>query len=197
MFTGKALVDEQIFLVMAHRVSEVDVFHLPAVPLKLMAHHPVEVLFVHSIVAAQGGTVVIIDDHFGFVMDVIAAEVVNQSRYLALELRVEALDDVQTATARLARHYPVDVGVVVHADADGRKRIQVLIRTAVELCLVELVAQAIEIIEVAGIILVALTHRRVKAVFGNAYALTKNRGLERLGREVTFHLFDVRLAKQL
>ena len=42
----KALVDEEIFFVVAHRVAEIDSLHLPAVAFKLVDDHPVEVLFV-------------------------------------------------------------------------------------------------------------------------------------------------------
>lgn len=89
LFTGKALVDEQVLLIVAHGVSQVDVLHLPAVPLKLVAHHPVEVLFVDGIVAAESSTVVVVNHDFTFMMDVVAAEVINQGRDLAFELRVE------------------------------------------------------------------------------------------------------------
>ena len=197
LFAGKTLVDEQVLLIMAHGVSQVDVLDLPAVPLELVAHHPVEVLFVHGIVAAQGGTVVIIDDYLGLVVGIVAAEVVNERGDLALELRVEALDDVQAAPCGLARHDPVDVGVIVHADADGRIGVHVLVCPAVQLRLAEIIAQAVEIVEVAGVILVRLSHRRIESVFGNADALTKDGCLERLVREVALHLLDIRFTQQL
>ena len=65
------------------------------------------------------------------------------------------------------------------------------------MCIIEVIAEAVQIVEVAGVVLVALAHRRIEAVFGNAYAFAKYRGLEGLGREVTLHLLDVRLAEQL
>ena len=119
LFAGKALVDEQVLLIMAHRVAQVDVLDLPAMPLELMAHHPMEVLLVDGIVAAECGTVVIIDHDLALVVHVVAAEVVNQSRDFALELRVEGLDHIQSASVGLPRHNPIDVGIVVHTDADG------------------------------------------------------------------------------
>ena len=197
LFAGKTLVDEQVLLIMSHGVAQVDVLDLPAVPLKLVAHHPVEVLFVHGIVAAQGGTVVIIDDYLGLVVCIVAAEVIDERGDLALEFRVEALDDVQAAPCGLARHDPVDVGVIVHADADGGIGVHVLVCPAVQLRLAEIVAQAVEVLEVAGVVLVTLTHGRVESVFGNADALTKDGCLERLGREVTLHLLDIRFTQQL
>lgn len=49
---------------------------------------------------------------------IVAAEVVDERRDFALELDVKGFDDVQTAVARLPCNYPVDVGFVVHADAE-------------------------------------------------------------------------------
>lgn len=94
LFTGKALVDEQVLLIMPHGVSQVDVLDLPAVPLELMAHHPVEILFVDGIVAAESSAVVIIDHNLALMVDVVAAKVINERGDFALELRVERLDHV-------------------------------------------------------------------------------------------------------
>ena len=77
LFTGKALVDEQVFLVVTHWVSKVDILDLPTMPLKLMAHHPMEVLLVDGIVAAESSTVVVIHNYLAFVVHVVAAKVVN------------------------------------------------------------------------------------------------------------------------
>ncbi len=51
---------------------------------------------------------------------IIAAEVLNESRYLSLELDIERLDDVELPATRLSCDNPVDVCVVVHTDADRR-----------------------------------------------------------------------------
>ena len=56
---------------------------------------------------------------------VIAAEVLDECRYLAVKLDVEALDYIKAAVARLPGDNPVDVGVVVHAYADGRVGVNV------------------------------------------------------------------------
>ena len=77
LFTGKALVDEQVLLIMPHGVSQIDVLDFPAVPLELVAHYPVEVLLVDGIVAAESSTVVVVHDYFTFVVHVVAAKVVN------------------------------------------------------------------------------------------------------------------------
>ena len=50
LLARKRLVDEQVLLGMAHGVAHVHVDHLPTVQLKLMLHHPAEVLVVDGIV---------------------------------------------------------------------------------------------------------------------------------------------------
>ena len=111
----KALVDEEIFLVVAHRVAEIDSLHQPAVAFKLVDDHPVEVLFVDGIVAAEGGSVVVEDDSFVLVALVVGVEVVDKRRCLTLKLDVERLDDVQASPSRLPTDHPIYVSIVVHA----------------------------------------------------------------------------------
>ena len=41
---------------------------------------------------------------------VVAAEVLDECRYLTLELDVEGLDNIQSAVARLTGDNPVDIG---------------------------------------------------------------------------------------
>ena len=62
LLPGKTLVDEKVFLIMSHRVAEIHVNDLPSVALKLMDYHPVEVLFIHGIVRAEGGGIIVVDD---------------------------------------------------------------------------------------------------------------------------------------
>ena len=50
LLAGKALVDEKIFLIVPHGISEIDCLDSPAVAFKLVHHHPTEVLFVDGIV---------------------------------------------------------------------------------------------------------------------------------------------------
>ena len=52
LLSGKALVDEQVLLIMVHRISEVHVHDLPAVAFKLMDNDIAEVLVIHGIVRA-------------------------------------------------------------------------------------------------------------------------------------------------
>lgn len=120
MLSGEGVVDEKILLVVVHRVSfyesgkpltEVHGLDAPAVPLELLYHVIVEVLVVDGIVGAEGRSIVIIDHGLVAMGGIITAEVLNESRYLAVELDVEALDDIKAAVARLSGHNPVDIGV--------------------------------------------------------------------------------------
>ena len=66
---------------------------------------------------------------FGGTNPLITAEVLYECWNLTLELDVERLYDVQAAVARLTGDNPVDVGVVVHTDADGRIYVHVAVAT--------------------------------------------------------------------
>ena len=50
LLAGKTLVDEKIFLIVPHRIAEIDRLDSPAVAFKLVDYHPTEVLFVNGIV---------------------------------------------------------------------------------------------------------------------------------------------------
>ena len=49
LLAGKALVDEQVFLIVPHRIAEIYRLDSPAVAFKLVNHNPTEVLFVDGI----------------------------------------------------------------------------------------------------------------------------------------------------
>ena len=115
LLPGKTLVDEKVFLIVAHRVTEVHVNDLPSVALELMDYHPVEVLVIHGIVRAESGGIIVVDDRLVWVWSVVGAEVGDERRDFALELHIERFKDVQAAGTRLTAHNPVDIGVVVHA----------------------------------------------------------------------------------
>ena len=217
LLTSKALVDEEIFLVVSHRVAKVHVDDLPAVAFKFVDHHPVEVLVVHGIVGAECGGVVVEDDRVVRVRCVVRTEVGNQCRDLSLELDIERFEDVKAASLRLTAHNPVDVCVVVHTDAERLHRADVRVRAAVErrvergklrvgmneihvlLRLVYnlLITQRVEIVKIRCVIFVVLLHGRIEAVMRDANLLTKDRRLERLRREVALHLTDILLTEQL
>ena len=132
LLPGKALVDEKILFIMSHRVAEVHVDDLPAVAFKLVDNHPMEVLVVHGIVRAEGGGIVVVDDRLVRMWSVVGAEVGDERRNFALELHIERFEDVQAVGTRLTAHNPVDIGVVVHANAERLHRVDVRVRATVK-----------------------------------------------------------------
>ena len=217
LLAREPLVDEEILLVMAHRVAKVPVNDLPAVAFKLVDHDPMEILVVHGIVGAERSGIVVEDDRMVGVRSVIRTEVGNQRRNLSLELDIKRFEDVQAVALRLTAHDPVDVGIVVHTDAERLHRADVRVRAAVErrvergklrvgmdgvqvlLRLADyfLVAEGVEIVEIRCVILVVLLHGRIEAVVRDANFLTEDRSLERLRCEVALHLTDVLLTEKL
>ncbi len=217
LLAGETLVDEEVLLVVAHRIAEVHVLHLPALAFELVDDNPVEVLVVDGIVGAEGGGIVVVDDAVRGVRGVVSAEVGDERRDFALELDVERFEDVQTVAPWLTADDPVDVGVVVHADREGLHRVDVRIRAAVErgvergeigerangiplllrLLYYRLITERVEVRKIRGIVLVPFLHGRIKAVVRDADFLAKDGSLERLGREVALHLADVLLAEKL
>lgn len=117
---------------MSHRITEVHVNDLPSVALELMDYHPMEVLVVHGIVRAEGSGIVVVDDRLVRMWSVVGAEVGNERRDFALELHIERFKDVQAVGTRLTAHNPVDIGVVVHANAERLHRVDVRVRATVE-----------------------------------------------------------------
>ena len=94
---------------MSHRVSDVDGFDLPAVPFKFVGDNPAEVLLVDGIVRAESGSVVVKDHGLVAMLRIVAAEVVDECRYLTLELDVEGLDDIEPTAFWLSGYNPVDI----------------------------------------------------------------------------------------
>ena len=91
-----------------------------------------EVVVVHGIVGAERGGIVVEYDRMVRVRSVVRTEVGNQRRNLSLELDIERFEDIQAVAFRLTAHDPVDVGVVVHTDAERHHRRDVRVRAAVE-----------------------------------------------------------------
>ncbi len=50
LFTCEALIDEQVFFIVSHRVSEIDGLHAPTVQPELVADYEVKILLVDGIV---------------------------------------------------------------------------------------------------------------------------------------------------
>ena len=67
-------------IIVAHRAAEVHVNDQPAVALKLMDYHPMEVLVVHGKVRAKGCGIIVVDDRLVWVWSVIGAEVGDERR---------------------------------------------------------------------------------------------------------------------
>ena len=132
LLASEPLVDEEILLVMPHRVAQIHVLHLPTMPFKLMDDHPVEVLIVDGIVRAKGSGIVIEDDRVVGMGRVVRAEISDERRNLALELDVKGFQHVEPVAARLTTHNPIDVRIVVHANAERRHRVDVRVCAAVE-----------------------------------------------------------------
>ena len=109
LLPGKALIDEKVFLIVSHRITEVHVNDLPTVSLELMDYHLVEVLVIHGIVRAECGGIIVVDDRLVRVWSIVGTEVGNERRDFALELDIERFEDVQTVGTRLTAHNPVDV----------------------------------------------------------------------------------------
>ena len=118
---------------MAHRITEIDIYDLPSMALKLMDDNPSEILFVYGIVGTQGGSVIVEHHCLVLVELVVRTEIIYECRQLTLELHVEGFEHVQSSARRLTCDNPVDVRVIVHADADGSMRIEVFVRPTIQL----------------------------------------------------------------
>ena len=105
-----------------HRIADIDILHPPAVSLELVDDDPSEVLFIDGVVRAEGGGVVVEDDRLVLMVLVVGAKVRYERGDFALELGIERLDDIEAFPHGLPCDYPVNVGVVVHADTDRRGR---------------------------------------------------------------------------
>jgi len=197
LFAGETLIDQEVFLVVPHRVPEIDIDDRPTVPLEFVANHPVKVLVVDGIVGSESRGIVVINDGLIFVSRIVCAEVVDKSRDFPLEFDEERFYDVEPTPGGLPGDYPVDIGVVVHADTNRLERIDVFIGPTVEQSGVEVVAERIEIIEIAGVVFMGFAHGGVEPVFGDTYPLAEDRGPECFRRQVALHLLDVVLAQKL
>ena len=63
-------------------------------------------------------------------LHIVVAEVIDECRYLPLKLYIERFDHIQPAPIGLPCHNPVDIGVVVHTDANRGEWIDIRIRFA-------------------------------------------------------------------
>ena len=110
LLSGKRLVDEKIFLIVSHGITEVNRFDAPTVPFKFVPNSPVEVLVVDGIVRTERRCIVVENHGFILMRGVVAAEVLDECRYLTLELDVERFDDIEPSATGLTGHNPVIIG---------------------------------------------------------------------------------------
>ncbi|CCX47781.1 unknown [Bacteroides sp. CAG:927] len=99
MLTCETLVDELVLFIVAHEVAEVLGLHALDLTFELVDYYPPEILLVDGIVRAEGGSIVIIDHGLVAVRYVIAAKVLDECRYLAIEIDVEGLDYIEAAAS--------------------------------------------------------------------------------------------------
>ena len=91
LLASKAPVDEQVLLIMAHRVAKVHILYLPPVALKLMDYHIAEILVIDGIVRAKRCRVVIENHRLVLMISVVRAEIIHQGGDFSFELDVEGL----------------------------------------------------------------------------------------------------------
>ena len=78
LLARKALVDEQILLIMSHGITQIYILYLPPVALKLMDDDIAEVLIVHGIVRAERRGIVVEDDCLVLMISVVRTEIIHQ-----------------------------------------------------------------------------------------------------------------------
>ena len=76
----EGLVDKQVLLIVPHGITQIDILHRPAVPLKFMDDDPSEILCIDGIVTAQGGSIVVEDDGLALVLTIVVTEIFYQGR---------------------------------------------------------------------------------------------------------------------
>lgn len=81
---------------MAHRITQINVGHRPAMLLKLIDDYPAEILSIYCVIGAKSRCVVVEDHLLIAVFCVVSAEVINECRQLPFELHIERFYHVQT-----------------------------------------------------------------------------------------------------
>ena len=61
LLAWKPLVDEQVFLIMSHRITQIHIIHRPTIAFKLMHYHPMKVLVIHRIIWAKRRSIIIVN----------------------------------------------------------------------------------------------------------------------------------------
>ena len=100
-------------------------------------------------------------EDYGFVPMgcVVSAEVADEGRDFAVIFDIERFYDIEAVAAGLAGDDPVDVGVVVHTDADWGVGVEVEVNAGVEGVGVGGISEGVEIVVVVGVVFVGFAHR--------------------------------------
>ncbi|MBQ8694209.1 MAG: hypothetical protein IJ513_01025 [Bacteroidaceae bacterium] len=112
---------------MSHRIAKIDIFHLPASLLKLVADHPMKVLLIDGIVRAKCCGVIVVNHCLVLVVHIVIAELFNECRDFPLKLHIKGFYDVEPTTFGLSCHNPIYICIVVHTDADRCKGINIAV----------------------------------------------------------------------
>ena len=81
---------------------------------------------------AESCGIIVVDDRLVWVWCIVGVEIGDECRDFALEFHIERFEDVQAVGTRLTAHNPVDIGVVVHTNAERLHRVDVRVRATVE-----------------------------------------------------------------
>ena len=90
---------------------------------------------------------------------VVTTKLLNKSRDFTLEFDIKRLYDVQSSAIRLTGNNPVDIGIVVHTNADWSMRIDISVSTAVKQAGIKVIAERIEVSEIRGVVFMSFFHR--------------------------------------
>ena len=90
----EGLVDEQVLLIVAHGVAQIDILDLPAVTFKLVNDYPPKILCINGIVASERGCIVVENDRFVTMFRIVIAEVIDERRKLSFKLDVEGFQHI-------------------------------------------------------------------------------------------------------
>ena len=90
----ESLVDEQILLIVAHWVAQIDILDCPAVTLKLVNDNPPKILCINGIVASERSCIVVKNDRFITMFCIVIAEIIHQCRELSFKLDVEGFEHI-------------------------------------------------------------------------------------------------------
>lgn len=108
----EATVDQIVFLIMSHRVTERNRNDSPSTFLELVDDGISEVDRVYGIVGAEGSGIIVEYHCLAFMMGIVSAELGHQRRNLPFVLDIERFEDIQTpqTLVRLASDNPVFIG---------------------------------------------------------------------------------------